>query len=504
LSSEVAPQIREYPRASTTAVNAYTRPITEPYLAALIEEMDRRGFPHRPLIMLSNGGIVGADVAGRFPVRMIESGPAAGALVARYFADRLGLDDLLSFDMGGTTAKACIIQDRRPLVTGTFEVDRRYRFKPGSGMPVSVPSIDLIEIGAGGGSIAATGKLGLLAVGPRSAGSEPGPACYGRGGGEPTVTDADLALGYLDADNFLGGEFALDFAAAAKALSALGGELGLSTSEAALGIYEVVGESMAGAARAHATDRGVDPRGLPILAFGGAGPVHACHVAELLDSRQVIFPPFASVLSAFGTLVTPPRLDLVRGSLARVGAIDWAAADVILGEMIDEGRRALVGAGLEEGKIDYVFGADMRYLGQQNEVTVDLDGDPRTGRNAVRLREQFEKAYEQLYGIRLDDMDVEVVSWRVSVLGPVVDRAGRLDLPDRPGDRKAMRDMLLPEGRRSAPVYDRAALAVGQCVDGPAIVEERETTIVLLPGWRAEVDVHGSLIATRDGGEGEP
>jgi N-methylhydantoinase A len=502
LSSEVAPQIREYPRSSTTAINAYTRPITEPYLEALIEEMGRRGFPHRPLIMLSNGGIVGAEVAGRFPVRMIESGPAAGALVARYFADQLDLDDLLSFDMGGTTAKACIIQDRRPLVAGTFEVDRRYRFKPGSGMPVSVPSIDLIEIGAGGGSIAGIGNLGLLAVGPRSAGSEPGPACYGRGGGEPTVTDADLVLGFLDAANFLGGEMTLDVAAAAASLETLGAALGLSAAEAALGVYEVVGESMAGAARAHATDRGIDPRGLPVLAFGGAGPVHACHVAELLDSDTVIFPPFASVLSAFGTLVTPPRLDLVRGSLARIGDIDWAATDNILGEMVDDGRRALVGAGLDAGQIAYVFGADMRYLGQQNEVTVDLAADPRADRDTAGLRERFEAAYEQLYGIRLDDMDVEIVSWRVSALGPDAERAGRLELPGRPGEAKAERDVLLPAGRRSAPVYDRSALAVGQRLDGPAIVEERETTIVLLPGWCAEVNDQGCLVATRDSREG--
>src|SRR6185312_15234977 len=247
--------------------------------------------------------------------------------------------------MGGTTAKACIIEGRRPLVAGSFEVDRIYRFKAGSGMPVLIPSIDMIEIGAGGGSIASVGELGLLKVGPRSAGSVPGPISYGRGGTEPTVTDADLILGYLDAEHFLGGEMRLDRAAAERAIAALGERLGTGAGETALGIYRVVGENMAAAARAHATDRGLDLRGVPLLAFGGAGPVHACYVAELLESPTVIYPPLASVLSAFGTLVTPARLDLVRGALGRLDAVDWREADGILSGMIGEARAALAEAG---------------------------------------------------------------------------------------------------------------------------------------------------------------
>ena len=249
--------------------------------------------------MMSNGGVLGAGTAGRFPVRMVESGPAAGALAASHLAQRLALDRLLSFDMGGTTAKACLIENRRPTVTGRFEVDRAWRFKAGSGFPVLIPAIDMIEIGAGGGSIATVDGLGLMKVGPDSAGSEPGPACYGRGGAAPTVTDADLLLGLLDAGNFLGGEMALDTAAAERAMDGLAGRLGLSRIEAARGVFRVVGESMAAAARAHATDRGLDYRGLPVLAFGGAGPVHACFVAELLDGDTVIYPPLASVLSAY-------------------------------------------------------------------------------------------------------------------------------------------------------------------------------------------------------------
>ncbi|MGH9332166.1 MAG: hydantoinase/oxoprolinase family protein, partial [Vicinamibacteria bacterium] len=412
ISSEVAPQMREYLRTSTTVVNAYTIPITRPYLGALKKRLASNGFENEPLIMLSSGGVIGAEVAGRFPVRMIESGPAAGALVASYLAEELGIDQLMSFDMGGTTAKACVIQERRPLVAGAFEVDRRYRFKPGSGLPVIVPAIDMIEIGAGGGSIARVDSLGLLKVGPESAGSEPGPACYGRGGTEPTVTDADLMLGLSSATSFLGGEMKLDSRAAENALARLGERLGVSSEEAALGIFRIVGESMVAAVRAHATDRGTDPRGLPLLAFGGAGGIHACYVAELLESTRVIFPPMASVLSAFGALVTPARLDLVRGALGRLRAIDWSQLARLVDEMEAEGRKALSDAGIAPENVRFSYGADMRYYGQANEVTVALESDPRIDRDLGSLRARFDEAYEMLYGIRLADMDVEVVSWR--------------------------------------------------------------------------------------------
>jgi len=502
LSSEVAPQMREYRRAATTAVNAFLVPITRPYLRALKENLIARGFPHAPLIMLSSGGVIGADLAGFFPVRMFESGPAAGALVASYWADRLGLDDLLSFDMGGTTAKACIIQGRRPLVSGDFEVDRRYRFKPGSGIPVIIPSIDLIEIGAGGGSIAWADPLGLMKVGPHSAGSEPGPVCYGNGGTKPTVTDADLILGLLDAGNFLGGEMRLDGAAAAREISVLGRTFETSAQATALGIFQVVGESMAAAARAHATDRGINLRGLPLLAFGGAGPVHACYVAELLDSATVIFPPLASVLSAFGTLVTPARLDLVHGALSRLSMMDWEAAAAVIDRMRAEGLAALSDAGIEADAVAFTFGADMRYFGQQNEVTVDLPENPGSLRNTVVLRESFEAAYESLYGILLPEMDVEVVSWRVSAISPLVERHIRIPAAKTPAKPKSRREVRFIDGARRVDVYDRNVLADGQVLDGPAIIEERETTIVVLPGWQARVDADGCIVATRDGGKG--
>jgi N-methylhydantoinase A len=497
LSSDVAPQMREYLRASTAAVNAYARPISGPYLDSLAERLKQQGCALEPLIMLSNGGVVGARVAGTYPVRMIESGPAAGALAAGRIARLHGIENLISFDMGGTTAKACLIQHGEPLVTGEFEVDRRYRFKPGSGMPITVPSIDMMEIGAGGGSIARVDELGLLKVGPESAGADPGPACYGRGGTHACVTDADLLLGILDADNFLGGDMQLDRARAEAAVQSLADQLGVSMLDAAFGIYSVVGESMAAAARAHATDRGVDYRGLPLLAFGGAGPIHACYVAEQLDSSEVIYPPMASVLSAVGTLVTPARLDLARGGLCRVNAIDWTAVGALIDDMVSSGRKALLEAGLREDGIGYDFSADMRYFGQQAEVTVQLGSDPRLEHDARQLRARFDAAYEALYGVRLDDMDVEVVSWRAAAHGGDAGRDIGVRLAAQPGKPKSRRPVYFKDRSLPVPVYDRAALAGDQRIDGPVIIEERETTIYVLAGWTLSVHADGSLKAKR-------
>ncbi|MFN0161867.1 MAG: hydantoinase/oxoprolinase family protein [Burkholderiales bacterium] len=496
LSSEVAPQVREYPRASTTAINAYTMPISLPYLRALAVRLREEKFANDPLIMLSSGGIIGVEVAGRNPVRMIESGPAAGALAASHYAEVLGLDRLMSFDMGGTTAKACLIEDRKPLVTGLFEADRKYRFKEGSGMPVTIPSIDMIEIGAGGGSIAHVDDLGLLKVGPESAGAEPGPACYGRGGLEPTVTDADLVLGLLDADSFLGGEMKLDLAAARAATARVGDRLGTGLTATARGIYRVVAEAMASATRAHATDRGVDYRGLPLFAFGGAGPVHACEVGALLLSTSVIFPPQASVLSAFGTLVTPVRLDLVRSALGLLDAVDWARTESLIGEMADEGASALISAGVARGDVAMTFGADLRYFGQQNEVGVSFGFDPRATRDTAAIRTVFERAYLAQYGFNPSHVPVEIVSWRLTVRGPEVPFHPAAATASVPGAPKGMRPVHLWQDNQAVPVYDRTALAAGQSVTGPAIIEERETTIVIPPGWRATTDEVGCVVAT--------
>ncbi|MDQ0316909.1 hydantoinase/oxoprolinase family protein [Amorphus orientalis] len=500
LSSEIAPQMREYLRTSTVAINAYTVPITRPYLTALTEELDTRGFAQQPLIMLSNGGVIGAERAGRFPVRMIESGPAAGALVACYFSRLFGIPDLISFDMGGTTAKACMIQDHEPLVTGIFEVDRRYRFKPGSGMPITVPSIDMIEIGAGGGSIASIDSLGLLKTGPESAGSIPGPVCYGRGGEEPCVTDADVVLGIIDPDRFLGGDMTLDADGARAALGALGKKLGLTAEKAAWGVFEVVCEQMAAATRTHATDRGIDYRGMPMLAFGGAGPVHACMVAELVYAQKIIYPPLASVLSAFGTLVTPAQIDLVRSLVCLLEALDWEAVDATLQSMIDESSAALKEAGIRDEDLQFSFAVDMRYLGQQSEIRIDLPGDPRDARDAAAIRALFEAEYEAQYGLKLDDMAIEVVNWRVTGSGRKPERS---TAPISDGDGKAAsrtRTVHIHGEPQDVPVYQRKELTMADRITGPAIVEERETTIFILEGWTLGLHETGSLVAEKANG----
>lgn len=497
LSSEIAPQMREYLRTSTVAINAYTVPITRPYLNALIEELGARGFSQQPLIMLSNGGVIGAGRAGTLPVRMIESGPAAGALVACYFSRIFGLPDLISFDMGGTTAKACMIQNHQPLVTGTFEVDRRYRFKPGSGMPITVPSIDMIEIGAGGGSIAWVDDLGLLRTGPESAGSIPGPVAYGRGGHEPCVTDADLVLGILDPDRFLGGDMKLDMAGARAAIAELGAKIGLGPEQTAWGIYEVVCEQMAAAARTHATDRGVDYRGLPMLAFGGAGPVHACLVADLIDSAQVIYPPLASVLSAFGTLVTPAQIDLVKSQLALIDHLAPEAAAALVSQMTAEGTAALIEAGLEPADIHFVFGADLRYLGQQSELRIELPFDPRAGLDLAAMRTIFERDYVALYGLKLADMAIELVSWHVTAKGQLPDRAAAHVRKGSVKPAARHRTVHLRGQATEVAVYTRSELLEGEVLQGPVIVEERETTIFVLPGWSVHLHANGSLIADK-------
>ena len=496
-SSDVAPQIREYPRASTATVNAYTMPISLPYLRRLCERLQSDGYANSPLIMLSSGGIVGAETAGRNPVRMIESGPAAGALAACHYAEMLGIDRLMSFDMGGTTAKACLIEDRQPLVTGLFEVDRRYRFKEGSGLPVIVPSIDMIEIGAGGGSIAHVDTLGLLKVGPQSAGSDPGPACYGRGGRNPTVTDADLVLGLLDADNFLGGDMKLDRAAADGAVGNLADKLELTGVQTARGIFRVVTEAMASAARTHATDRGVDYRGLPLFAFGGAGPIHACEVATLLLSSTVIIPPQSSVLSAFGTLVTPVRLDLVRSDLVVLAHLDWERASHILNQMIDEAKLALTDAGCAPDDVRLIFGADLRYFGQQNELSITFSADPRSQRSTQDIASEFEVEYRKLYGVNPSHVPVELVSWRLTARGPDVPFHNAARLPAAAGRPNRSRRVDAWDMSGDVPVFARQDLAAGQTIEGPAIIEERETTTALPPEWTAEIDPVGCIVARK-------
>ena len=502
VSAEISPQIREYPRMITAACNAATMPVIGPYLDELRKWLVSEGFGGSVLMMLSNGGVVSAEDAAQAPIRLVESGPAAGALAARWYARRLGEERLLAFDMGGTTAKATLIEKFEPGLVNTFEVARMYRFKKGSGFPVSVPSVDLVEIGAGGGSLARVDQFGLLKVGPESAGAEPGPACYGQGGTAPAVTDADLLLGLLDAEAFLGGAMPLDTSLAEESTARVAESLEMTTVEAAAGIHEVVNQNMAAAARMHGVECGVDLRGVTILAFGGAGPVHACGVAELLGSDRVIFPVNASVLSAFGTLVSPVRIDLARSMPRSLEGLNEAERDGLLGELRGEGRRVLMAAGVDENSVVFSYGVDARYEGQGNEITIWVDkGDDWTV-SMVEVRAMFEEEYRRIFGLAIPDVSIEVVTWRLaaSAESPEVEPsliAGG-EVPD--GGPVVGRPVVFERGYLpvDTPVYRRDLLVPGTRFDGPAIVEERETTSVIRPGWSVEVVHDGSLIATRE------
>ncbi|MER3449065.1 MAG: methylhydantoinase [Chloroflexota bacterium] len=499
LSSEVAPEIREYDRFSTTVANVYVRPLVDRYLETLVRRVRGLGLGCEVLIMLSGGGVATVETARQFPIRLVESGPAAGALAAAFLAGEAGFPDVLAFDMGGTTAKACLIENGQPLTSPEFEVARTYRFKKGSGLPVKVNVIELIEIGAGGGSIARVDSLGLLKVGPESAGAEPGPACYGRGGTEPTVTDADLVLGYLDPNYFLGGRMRLDRAAAEAAVGRLAERLGLSLVEAAWGIHEVVTENMAAAARVHAIERGKDIRKFPLFAFGGAGPVHVYRLAQKLGLKRFVCPPGAGATSALGLLVAPLAFDFVRSYYGRLDAIDWEVVNRLLAEMEAEGRALLGRAGLSPEEVTVVRTADFRYAGQGHEVNVVLpEGELGEGFVGEILR-RFVAEYRRLYHRAGPEVPVEAVTWRVKVSGPkpaiAPRRAGQR--PGRPEDAlKGYRPAYFAEygDFRPTPVYDRYALGPGTVLEGPAIIEERESTVVLGPRAVARVDDRLNLV----------
>jgi N-methylhydantoinase A len=500
ISSEVAPEIREYERTSTTVANVYTRPLVEGYLHSLEHRLRRLGFRGSLYIMLSNGGTASVKTACRFPVRLLESGPAAGALAAAFYGRATDFSDVLSFDMGGTTAKACLIEGGEPLSTNEFEVARVYRFKKGSGLPVKASVIEMIEIGAGGGSIASIGPLGLPEVGPRSAGSDPGPACYGRGGKEPTVTDADLILGYLDPEFFLGGKMRLNREAALRAVEEkIARPLGLDTVEAAWGVHQVVNENMANAARVHAIERGKDPRAYPLLAFGGAGPVHGYRVARALGVPGLIAPLGAGATSAFGFLCAPLSFDFVRSLYGRLDELDWSGANEALNEMEVEGRNLLRASGVADEDVRVRRLCEMRYAGQGHEVTVELpDGSLGPG-DADRLTKLYRKEYMRLYSREGPNVPLEAITWRLGVSAPLPEI--RLDsgecAADEPGKaRKGEREIYLPENGDflTVPVYDRYLLGPGAVLDSPAVLEERESTVILGPSGRAEIDGARNLV----------
>ncbi len=496
-SSSVVPEIREYERTSTTIANVYVRPIVASYLGRLEQALADLGFAGSLFIMLSSGGICTVETASKYPIRLIESGPAAGALAASEYGRLTGRENLLSFDMGGTTAKACLIDNGEPSTTSDFEVSRVYRFKKGSGLPIKVPVIEMIEIGAGGGSIARVDALGLLKVGPDSSGADPGPACYGNGGTLPTVTDADLVLGYLNPRYFLGGRMQLDVAAAKAAIMEhVAGPLGLSLHAAAWGIHQVVNENMAGAARMHAVENGKDPRSYPVFAFGGAGPVHAYRVAEILKAPQLVVPLGAGVTSTVGFLAAPLAFDFVRTLFAPLDRIDWAEVNGLFAEMEAEGREILGGAGVQPDDIRVQRTVEMRYAGQGHEVPVPVPDGELGPEARDAIVSSFESTYRRLYARTATGNPIEALTWRVVVSAP------RPDLPLHLLGRseglstmsldaiKGERLIYLPEDGAfvEVPVFDRYILGPGTRFGGPAVIEERESTLIIGRKSRVVVD----------------
>jgi N-methylhydantoinase A len=500
LSSDVSPEMREYERFSTACANAYLQPLIGRYLGKLERELAGAGFHCPLLLMTSGGGITTTDTAIRFPVRLVESGPAGGAIFAACIARQHGLDQVVSFDMGGTTAKICLIDKAQPQTARAFEVARVYRFLKGSGLPLRIPVIEMVEIGAGGGSIARVDTLGRIAVGPDSAGSEPGPVCYGRGGKEPTVTDADLILGRIDPTTFSGGKMPLEVAAAKRALAAaLAAPLKLATEHAALGVSEMVDENMANAARVHAIESGKDLVPRTLIAFGGAAPLHATRVAEKVGIGRVLVPLNAGVGSAVGLLRAAPAYEIVRGRLMRLESFDAASANRLLAEMRGEAeaivRRAAPAAVLQEQR-----SAFMRYRGQGHEITVSLPVRDFTSADRSSIRDLFEAAYRQLYSRAIPGVEIEILSWVVSVSAPPEGHLGAA-ATERASEPKpvAQRPIFDPETAefRDVEIYWRPDLAPGARISGPAVIAEEETSTVVSPRFDARIDRFGYIELVR-------
>ena len=499
LSSEVAPVYREFERASTTSLNAYLIPAVSAYVRGIEAGLLQRGYRNTLFIMQSNGGIATPEIVSRFPIRIIESGPAAGVLTAVRYTESAGTNNLLSFDMGGTTAKVCLIENGRPALTGQYEVDM-VRLKKNSGLPLNIPAIDLVEIGSGGGSLASV-QVGTIIVGPESAGSVPGPICYGRGGTRATVTDADLVLGYLNPDYFLGGQMGLDLDAAKRGIEAqIGGPLGLDVVEAAWGIHEVVTSQMAQAARVISVGKGKDPRHFVLVPFGGAGPVHGARLARMLGCPRIVCPRGAGVTSAIGLLTAHPSFDLARTQLLRLEPEAIDAINALYAEIEEQGRAQLAACHVDrEPRIQR--SADMRFAGQGYEINVLLPGNVYTAADEAALRDAFFHEYAITYGDRAFDRNdaVEVVHWRLNIGTTAAPLAFEtLGSGDADATRavKGTRPVYFPEtgGFTDCMVYDRYALLSGNVIEGPAIIEEREATVVVLPRSRAVIDRGGNVI----------
>jgi N-methylhydantoinase A len=498
ISFDVAPEIREYERTSTTVANAYVRPMMARYLKRLAERIAALGLQPRLHVMLSSGGVASFEQAAATPVRLVESGAAGGAIAASYWGGLAGQRAIVAFDMGGTTAKISLIDNGRPAVVNELEVARLHRLKRGSGLPVKTPSIDVIEIGAGGGSIAQFDSLGLLQIGPESAGARPGPVCYGRGGSAPTVTDADLVLGYLDPAYFLGGAMTLRKDLAEQAIGdQIGARLGSSIVEAASHIRATIDDGMARALRVHAAERGRDVRASTLVTFGGAGPVHAYELARLLRIERILCPFGAGVASALGFVVAPKVVDDVRSHVGRLDSLDWARVNELYAEMEAASRRVLAAHGTRLA-VKCERSVEIRYAGQSHEITMTLPVRRYGAADAALLARRFHAIYRRRFGHAVPGGAIETLNWRSRVVLPssVAERALRFAAEESGEALRGRRLAFFREagGMIECPVYRRSALPVGASFAGPALIEERESTFVVGPGGTVTIDPFRNVI----------
>ena len=503
LASEVCPEIREFERLSTACANAYIQPLMTRYLHRLDAELSELGYTCPFLLMTSGGGLTTLDTATRFPIRLVESGPAGGAILAQHVARETKLERLLSFDMGGTTAKLCLIDDYEPLMSRSFEVDRVYRFKKGSGLPVRIPVIEMVEIGAGGGSIASIDKLGRIQVGPESAGSEPGPAAYGRGGQRPTVTDADVHLGRIHAARFAGGALQLDEDASADVIANdICKALELEPDMGAFGISEVVDENMAAAARTHAAEFGMDLGRRAMVAFGGAAPLHAARLGEKLGVRRIVVPTEAGVGSVVGFLLAPIAYEVVRSRRQRLSSLQPGLINTLMRDMHEEAA-AVVKQGSKTSDLVETRQAYMRYVGQGHEIAVNLPAENYGERHIGIFQKAFEAAYTQLYGRTIDGIEIEALSWTLTISAPGRTKAAMASKSQqrkdatiaKPEKTQSLFDPVTAE-RVDVPVYFREQLAPGDRLDGPALITEDQTTTVITSAYAAEIDARGYIVLT--------
>ncbi|MBI2718336.1 MAG: hydantoinase/oxoprolinase family protein [Rhizobiales bacterium] len=500
LSSEVAPEIREFERFSTTVANAYVRPLMSGYLHRLSDRMKDMGLTAPLFLMMSGGGLTTLETAVRFPIRLAESGPAGGAILASQIAAECALGEVLSFDMGGTTAKICLLTDGEPERARKFEIARAYRDMKGSGIPVRIPVIEMVEIGAGGGSIARVDRLKRITVGPDSAGSTPGPVCYGRGGTEPAVTDANLALGKIDPAYFAGGKIRLDEKKAAAALQKMiGTPLGLKDFWPAAGVTEIVEENMANAARVHAIERGRDIASCTMIAFGGGAPLHACRLAEKVGVARIIVPKGAGVGSAIGFLRAPVAYEITKSAVVSLEKFDAARVNAML-TRITRDARAVVESALAGARPIVQVIADCRYVGQGHEIRVPVPVRKLTEKDGAKLKAAFERLYEQVYGLRIPNQEAEAITWSVTVSSKPV-KAKRAapaakKTPPQPRSKRPIYDPAL--GRQvSVPVYWRFDMKEGAAITGPAIIAEDETSTIVGANFTAAINSLGYIILER-------